>query len=358
MDEKLRLNFLLGALAPCGFSGYFDRVLGRRGGWHSLLIKAGPGCGKSTMMAKIADHLTSQGETVELIHCSSDPDSLDGVICTARNFSIVDATAPHTLEPKCPGAVETVVTLYDCLDEEYLFAHQQEVADLFSRCSTLQARAARYITAAGSLIDDSLRIAFSCTNLEAARPFAGHLAAKYLPVQSGEGKEELRVLSANTLNGPLCYADTVQKTAKTIVVLEDEWGAASRAMMKVLRDAALQRGQSVITCYCSMAPYDKIDHLLLPDAQVAFVTSNRFHPLDFAGARRIHCTRFSNAEALRAHRARLRFNQKAARELFAQASSLQAEAKQNHDLLEEYYKSAADFSAIDEITRRIIKTYL
>ena len=52
MEEKQRLDFLLGALAPCGFAGYFDKMLGRRGGWRSLLIKAGPGCGKSTMMAK------------------------------------------------------------------------------------------------------------------------------------------------------------------------------------------------------------------------------------------------------------------------------------------------------------------
>lgn len=357
MEEKQRLNFLLGALAPCGFAGYFDKMLGRRGGWHSLLIKAGPGCGKSTMMAKIADHLTGQGEIVELIHCSSDPDSLDGVVCPSRNFSIVDATAPHTLEPGCPGAVETVVTLYDCLDGEYLFRHQQEIADLFDRCGKLQARAARYITAAGSLIDDSLRISFSCTDLAAARGFADHLAAKYLPAAGAGAEEELRVLSANTLHGPLCYADTVEKVADTIIVLEDEGGAASRAMMQVLHDAALERGHRVITCYCSMAPYDKIDHLLLPDIRVAFVTSNRFHPLDFDGARRIHCTRFANTDALRAHRARLRFNRKAARDLFAQASNLQTEAKQNHDLLEGYYKTSADFAKIDKITEQIIRTY-
>ena len=53
------------------------------------------GCGKSTLLRRIAAHLEEQGETVELIHCSSDPDSLDGVICGARKFSVVDATPPH-----------------------------------------------------------------------------------------------------------------------------------------------------------------------------------------------------------------------------------------------------------------------
>ena len=78
MEQGQKLDFLLGAMSPCGFVGYFDQLLAPRGEWNSLLIKAGPGCGKSTMMTKIADALVSQGETVELIHCSSDPDSLDG----------------------------------------------------------------------------------------------------------------------------------------------------------------------------------------------------------------------------------------------------------------------------------------
>ena len=41
----------------------------------------------------------------------------------------------------------------------------------------------------------------------------------------------------------------------------------------------------------------------------------------------------------------------------AQASKLQAEAKQNHDQLEDYYKAAADFSKIDEVTAAIIERY-
>ena len=61
-----------------------------------FVVFVGPsGCGKSTLLRRIAAHLEEQGETVELIHCSSDPDSLDGVICGARKFSVVDATPPH-----------------------------------------------------------------------------------------------------------------------------------------------------------------------------------------------------------------------------------------------------------------------
>ena len=60
-----------------------------------VLLCGRSGCGKSTLLRRIAAHLEEQGETVELIHCSSDPDSLDGVICGARKFSVVDSTPPH-----------------------------------------------------------------------------------------------------------------------------------------------------------------------------------------------------------------------------------------------------------------------
>lgn len=93
--QQQELDFFLGALSPTGFSSYYTQVVKDAETQTSALLKAGPGCGKSTLLRRIAAHLEEQGETVELIHCSSDPDSLDGVICGARKFSVVDATPPH-----------------------------------------------------------------------------------------------------------------------------------------------------------------------------------------------------------------------------------------------------------------------
>lgn len=354
MDEKQKLDFLLGAVSPGGFTGYFDQVLAVKSGWRTLLIKAGPGCGKSTMMRRISDALVAAGETVELIHCSSDPDSLDGVICMGRKFCIVDATAPHTLEPRYPGASEEIVSLYDCLDRKKLHDAQSEVVELFTKCSTLQERAGRYITAAGSLLTDSMRIAAATANLPAAKAFAGHLALKYFPKNGNGGDEQLRLLSANTADGVLFYADTVKKLANTVIVLQDEFGAVSKTMLRTLHDAALARGHNVITCYCPFAPWDKIEHLILPELSLAFVTGNYFLSQPFEGARTIHCRRFCSKEMLAGYRSRLRWNRRAAEELLLQASALQKEAKANHDLLEKHYTGAADFAAIDRITEQVV----
>ena len=87
------VDFFLGTTTPAGFHGYF-RELGQEPGMQLYLIKSGPGCGKSTMMKQLAQ--LSQGP-VQRIHCSSDPNSLDGVVFCDKQAAILDATAPHTM---------------------------------------------------------------------------------------------------------------------------------------------------------------------------------------------------------------------------------------------------------------------
>lgn len=147
-------DFFLGATTPAGFKGYFE-PLRREPGMQMLLIKSGPGCGKSTLMKHLAQAAEQQGQRIEKIHCASDPDSLDGVIFLDQKRAIIDATAPHVVEPDAPGADELVVSLYHTIDAGKLAPHRDEVKALFARNAALRGRAARYIASAGSLMLDS-----------------------------------------------------------------------------------------------------------------------------------------------------------------------------------------------------------
>ena len=64
-----RVDFFLGATTPAGFKGYFE-PLRREPGMQMVLIKSGPGCGKSTLMKQLARRAIQQGEPVECIHCA------------------------------------------------------------------------------------------------------------------------------------------------------------------------------------------------------------------------------------------------------------------------------------------------
>lgn len=91
------LRFLLGANTPQGFVSRFEGVADVEDGWRLLVIKGGPGSGKSTMMKRIAQSLAPEYGNMEMIHCSSDVSSLDGVVVPDLKFAIMDGTPPHAI---------------------------------------------------------------------------------------------------------------------------------------------------------------------------------------------------------------------------------------------------------------------
>ena len=92
------LHFFLGANSEEGFFSLYEQLLGGR--FDDLLIlKGGAGSGKSTFMRRTAAAMEERGLESVYIHCSGDPDSLDGAIFLDRRAAIVDGTAPHGTAP-------------------------------------------------------------------------------------------------------------------------------------------------------------------------------------------------------------------------------------------------------------------
>ncbi|WP_243158021.1 hypothetical protein [Aminipila terrae] len=84
-----------------GFYSYYNYILGQREANRIICIKGGPGVGKSTFMRKIGETYLEKGEDVDFMHCSSDNNSLDGVVLKNRRIALIDATSPHVVDYKC-----------------------------------------------------------------------------------------------------------------------------------------------------------------------------------------------------------------------------------------------------------------
>ena len=350
-------DFFIAANGPMGFVSYFEELCQEEALEHLLILKAGPGCGKSTLMKRMAA-LREGEEEVQRLHCSADPESLDGVLFSGSRLAIVDGTAPHVIEPTFPGAFERVVDLYHCLDEEKLKTHRAEIVEAHRNNKALLARCRSLIGGAGALVGEIYQIAAPCTDREKILRYTASLSKRLAASKKeGRGRESRRFLTCLGAGDQASFPANIPTLCSQTVVLHDRWGAAGRIFMESLKEHLLEAGYDVICCPCPLFPHHKIEHLFVPELGLGVFTSNDFHAFDLPGAKNIHARRFTQMQPLDAKSARVRFHMKAAKNLLSQADTLMKEAKAWHDQLEKYYVSACDFTEIDSIFETLIAKY-
>lgn len=119
-------HFFLGANSAEGFYGLYDQLLDARL-YDLIILKGTPGCGKSTFMRRLAAALEERGLESVYIHCSGDPDSLDGVIFSRHRAPLLwtGHRAPRPRAAVRSWRMERYVDLSQCCDS----AAAKEVAN-------------------------------------------------------------------------------------------------------------------------------------------------------------------------------------------------------------------------------------
>ncbi len=349
--EQLPVFFIC-ANGADGFVSRLGDCYDPQTGWQALIIKGGPGTGKSTMMKRVASQMAKAGQPVQLIACTGDPGSLDAVILPNQKTVLMDGTPPHPLEPKFPGVCEQIIDVGAAFDLEKLRQHRAEILACSRQNRALHAGAAKYIGAAGALLRELGQSVAPATDIGKATAFGVRIAKKYLPRQKGQGREQIRFLSGVTCKGHIFYDGTVGELCDKVIAVEDDYGPVAGAILAQVRRIALERGYDIITCPCPLFPDEKIDHVLIPALRLAFCTQNRY--LQPKAARCIHARRFMQAGQLRKVKQRVAMARRTVKELFAAAVQRMAEAKAVHDRLEGFYIPAVDFAKVDAITNGVL----
>lgn len=144
-----------------GFKNDFGKIFNPELFDKIFILKGGPGTGKSTLMKSVAKYGKDKSLTVKYIYCSSDPNSLDGVILAGDTgrIAVIDGTAPHMTDPLFPGAKEEIINLGEGFKVDLIESHSDRIISLGKEKSHSYKNAYSVLGAAGclsKLIEDNI----------------------------------------------------------------------------------------------------------------------------------------------------------------------------------------------------------
>lgn len=345
---------------PQGFYSFYHEIL-PPDATRVFVIKGAPGVGKSTFMQNIAQDLFALGYDTEIHHCSSDNNSIDGVVFPQLGIGIVDGTWPHVMDPRAPGAVDEIVWLGQFWDEQSVRAHKQEILALQKDLELLFARAYRYLKAARVVYEDwesvnTEAMDFGKANLLAEQVIEENFSG--LPVARRAGRVRHLFASAITPDGMVNYLDTIVGNCSRRYVIEGDPGTGKSYLLEKVSKAAVERGLHVELYHCPLNP-EKVEHVLIPGLSLALTKSIEPHTFTPRSDDTIvDMNQCLDMEVVEKHYASLARASEAFSSLFNTAIHYIQQAKAHHDVLEGFYTPHVDFEGINRLRRQIVERIL
>lgn len=256
------LHLFAGGNTSQGFYSCFEDILPPQERRRMFYIKGGPGVGKSTIMRRVAKAAADAGQRVEYFHCSSDPDSLDGIALPDLGWAMMDGTAPHVYDPVTPGARDTLVSLGDYLDEAAMRPKAKEIGALQEEISQRFRRCYRFLSAAGQLAKLS-------APMELHRDAIHGLAQEWtadLPRRGGHGSCRRLFATAFTPKG---VRDVLPMDDLTVHWAECPASACLTPLWQEVSWTACWRGLPVVHLVHPLWP-EELEGVLLPRQKLLF----------------------------------------------------------------------------------------
>lgn len=342
-------HFFLGANSGLGFQNLFNRFCEPDNHYDLIVLKGGPGVGKSTLMRTVGKAMEDKGEDIEYLYCSGDPDSLDGVHIPRIRTAIVDGTAPHVIEPKYPAAVDRYVNLGQFYDIAAAKKHRADVIRYSQAGSNAYQRAYRAFGAARQMTDSAA--ALMLEGLDAAKLLrrTDGIIGRELHGKGSGGRDDFRFLGSLTYKGPVWRFDSVQTLCPKVYQIQDAYGLAAPMLQRIHAAAAARNFQAVV---CPDPEHiDRIQHLLFPELGLAFVTSREGMAYSGNAYRRVRLDAMIEPAFYKRCKARLKFSARVADALREEGLDALREAKAAHDQLEAVYHPNVDFAGVSQLAK-------
>ena len=339
------MQYFAGANTRRGFKSIFDECF--KGVGRIFILKGSSGCGKSTLMKRVASAAEARGLECDVIRCSADPESLDGVIVKQLSAAVVDGTAPHIMDVKYPCVRESIVNLGQFWDESMLLPHREQIIALTDGKAYAYADAYRCLAAKGTAYD----LLNGILNRAVMRERLDHAVIETAKRLGGKGFGKRRLLFSTAFSSE---GVTVLPTFGDVKRVEKVSGEAASIFMSALFQTVNELDYA---CVVSLSHFDAEtpDAIYFEESDTLVTSLESPQCASFESERKISCGCFTDGSVIASHRARIRALSKLMQESEAQSREQLARARVLHGELERIYIPAMDFKALDRQTDVLIK---
>ncbi|UQW96281.1 PRK06851 family protein [Rummeliibacillus sp. G93] len=348
-------HYFAGGNTSKGFYSLFESALNKLDKLY--ILKGGPGNGKSTLMKKIAGSMVAAGFDTEYLHCSSDADSLDGIVIPSLKIGIVDGTAPHVIEPKIPGAVEEYVNLSAAWDTKQLAENKDVIQQLSAEKQKAYTTAYENYNKALAIHDEWEAIFISNTDYDQLDELAEDLQKQFFGDLTLNKDSAIfhRFLGAATPNGAVDFVPNLTEGVRKRYFLKGRPGTGKSTLLKRLAKTAKAKGFDVEIYHCGFDP-NSLDMLIFRELGIAIFDSTAPHEYfptregdEIIDLYNLAITSGTDEK----YESELQEIQEAYKSSMDEATVYLAKAKAAHEKLENIYVNATDFKIVDQITTQL-----
>ncbi|MBQ7384587.1 MAG: hypothetical protein IJV72_07350 [Clostridia bacterium] len=326
-----------------GFKSYYGEIFDGKRFERIYIIKGGPGTGKSKFMKDTAKYAEDRGYRVEYYYCSSDPDSLDGIIIDGR-VAMIDGTAPHPRDTEIAGARDEIINLGEFWDGQRLAGRYAEILELSEKKSAAYAKGYRYLRGCGELSDINASLFYPAIREEKLLSSVERIVSG---IPSGEGGEALPALVDSVgMRGRVRF-DTYERSATRLYSVID-WYSTAHLFLRAVAVAAQRKNMAMRISYEPINA-ERPDAVFFCESGVAFVAVPPSESEDALGTR-INMRRFIDKDTADRVKREYKYNMRLYEALLSSACEAFEEAGEYHFELERIYSSCMDFPSKERYT--------
>jgi hypothetical protein len=328
-----------------------------------IILKGGPGTGKSTFLSYVTKEMTARGHNTELLWCSSDADSLDGVIFRDIGIGIVDGTAPHLRDPKYPGVVDKLVNLGNFWNEELLLESRTDIINLTDQNKELYRKTYAKMKEAKEYHDKLEQLYMEGMNWSAIDKMTDQLINDFFGAypdnkDGGLVQEIRRFAGASTPQGPVNYLDELLSGATRKFILKGRAGTGKSTLTKKIAQAANEKGFTVEYYHCSFDPHS-IDNIYIPKLGICLIDGTPPHEKDPGPDDTVlDMFKFMSEKVYRKNLSKIEETDANYQHSFLESLDILKECKAVHDELEKCYVKAMSFKEVDHVREMVLEEIL